>query len=202
MRLSSTSSAKPSVAKPGEVRLSAFEEKLRRAPSQKELAGIFKITTRHLRRWEMAEEAASRPCSRPYSHADLWRLYQRRGRKGWDRIFAAQLGLADVFERFDRMRDGGHEARMRDPRSEMAAMMLRSLVSDDAQGAGGDEVTSRIFSAGLASAAKAQLRAILDCDHAREVLVKAFFEAALVAEAQPGLIRGDVLESAESAMSA
>ncbi len=81
-------------------------------------------------------------------------------------------------------------------------MMLRSVVSDDAQDAGGDEVTPRIFSAGLASAAKAQLRAILDCGQARELLVKAFFEAALVAEAQPGLIRGDVLESVAAAMSA
>jgi hypothetical protein len=60
----------------------------------------------------------------------------------------------------------------------------------------------RIFSSGLAEAAKAQLCAILDCDHAREVLVKAFFEAALVAEAEPGCIRTVVVEAPTAAISA
>jgi len=186
----------------GAGRLSAFGQGLPRAPSQKELAGILKVTTRHLRRWEMAEEAANRPCSRPYSHADLWRLYQRRGGKGWDKTFAAQLGLSDVFERFDQMRDGCREAGSRHPRSDMAAMMLRSVATDGEESGVGDGLTPRIFSSGLAVAAKTQLRVILDCDRAREVLVKAFFEAALVAEAQPSHIRAVVVEASTTAISA
>ncbi len=64
----------------------------------------------------------------------------------------------------------------------MAAMMLRSIAAE------GDETDAeslpRVFGAGLATAAKTQLRLIVDCAHARDVLVKAFFEAALIAEAK------------------
>lgn len=200
MRLCSPKSAEPTTAGSRVGRLGVFGERGRRAPSQKELAGILNVTTRHLRRWEKAEEAAQRPCSRPYSQADMWRLYQRRGRRGWDKVFATQLGLADVFERFDRMRDGEGEAHARDSRSEMAVMMLQSVASDGTTAGNGGELAPRLFSVGLASAAKAQLRAILDCDQAREVFVKAFFEAALIAEAQPGLVRGDALELLEPAI--
>ncbi len=202
MRLCSPQSAERTSAGIGVGRLGAFGEGVRRAPSQKELAGILKVTTRHLRRWEMAEASANRPCSRPYSQADLWRLYQRRGRKGWDKTFAAQLGLADVFERFDRMRDGDGAFRATDPRSAMAVMMLQSIADHGTTAGTGGEHAPRIFSVGLAAAAKAQLRAILDCDKAREIFVKAFFEAALVAEAQPGLVQGGALELVESAIPA
>ena len=202
MRLCSPKIAEPTSADTGVGRLGVFSEGLRRAPSQKELAGILKVTTRHLRRWEMAEDVANRPCSRPYSLADLWRLYRRRGRRGWDKTFAAQLGLAEVFERFDRMRDGGGGTPATDSRSAMAVMMLQSIANVGTTAGNCGEHAPRIFSVGLAAAAKAQLRTILDCDQAREIFVKAFFEAALVAEAQPGLVQGGALELVESAIPA
>ncbi|MES2696113.1 MAG: hypothetical protein V4773_21755, partial [Verrucomicrobiota bacterium] len=167
-----------------EPRLSVFGEGLKRPPSQKELANILRVTTRHLRRWEDLEAAANRPCSRPYTHADLWHLYERRGRKGWDRFFAARSGLADVFERFDQIRCGAGAHGATDDRSTMAAMMLRSVATDGGGIAPGANSLPRMFGEGLAEAAKAQLLMIVDCTHAREVLVKAFFEAALIAEAQ------------------
>ncbi|MEO7799652.1 MAG: hypothetical protein ABIY47_18205, partial [Opitutaceae bacterium] len=91
MRLANHTTRKPVAAESGDARLSAFGGSLKRPPSQKELANILQVTTRHLRRWEELEAVANRPCSRPYSHADLWRLYERRGRKGWDRDFAARM---------------------------------------------------------------------------------------------------------------
>lgn len=184
MRLSAEPTRKSLAAKSGEARLSVFGEGLKRPPSQKELANILRVTTRHLRRWEDLEAAANRPCSRPYTHADLWHLYERRGRKGWDRHFAARSGLADVFERFDQIRCGAGAHGPADDRFTMAAMMLRSVATDGAGVAAGTNSLPRMFGAGLAETAKAQLLMIVDCTHAREVLVKAFFEAALIAEAQ------------------
>ncbi len=186
MRLAVQPTQKPAAAENGKGRLSAFGEGRRRTPSQKELAGILMVTTRHLRRWEMAEESANRPCSRPYSHADLWRLYQRRGKKGWDHAFASRLGFADIFERFDQMRLGHGEGGAADTRSTMAAMMLRSVATDGEEPFADADLTPRMFGAGLAVAAKTQLRTILNSEQARAILVKAFFEAALVAEARPG----------------
>jgi len=34
----------------------------------------------------------------------LWRLYQRRGKKGRDHAFASRLGFANILERVDPMR--------------------------------------------------------------------------------------------------
>ena len=182
MRSSEQQARKPVDFENGQVRLSAFGEGVKRAPSQKELAGILMVTTRHLRRWEIDEASANRPCSRPYSHADLWRLYQRRGRKGWDRVFAERLNLADIFERFDEIRGGSPGSDANDAHSSMATLMLRSIAADSEEELPATDSIPRMLGAGLANAAKAQLRAILDCEHARGILVKAFFQAALVAE--------------------
>ena len=171
------------VADRREPRLWTFGEGLKRAPSQKELALILRVTTRHLRRWESAEAAADRRCSRPYSHADLWHLYQRRGGKGWDRPEAARLGLAGILEFFDQMIPGNTPAQPQDERSVLAGLMLRSIVVDSQDGGPATRAFPRAFGAGLAITAKSQLRLIVDCDQARDILVKAFLEAALIAEA-------------------
>ena len=167
-----------------DTQLSFFGECIKRPPSQKGLAQVLDITTRHLRRWETAEDAAGRPCSRPYSHANLWHLYQRRGEKGWNRTEAGRLGLAEIFERFDRMIPGRVKAAEQDERSILAGLMLRSLVADELETAPGSSMLPRAFGAGLADAGKAQLRMIVECDQARDILVKAFFEAALIADAR------------------
>ena len=166
------------------LRLCAFGEGLKKAPSQKEMAGVLRVTTRHLRRWERAEAAANRCCSRPYTHADLWHLYQRRGTKGWDRSEAAGLGLSQVFERFDQMLLGSITKRPLDDRSTLVTLMLRSIAIDEKEAVPNANAYPHAFSAGLAKAAKTQLRLIVDCDHARELLAKAFFEAALITEAK------------------
>lgn len=157
---------------------------LRNPPSQKELAAVFQITPRHPRRWETLETASGRPCSHPYLHADLWRLYQHRRNGCWDRSFAAQIGLAEIFEEFDRIRASEmQEAHQNEqPESATVAMMLRCLAYEKsgADGAGG--FLSRVASEGLATAARSQLRAILECERASAVLRAAFFEAALIAE--------------------
>lgn len=184
MRLASEPMRKPSAVESDEVRLSAFGGGLKRQPSQKELAGILRVTTRHLRRWESAEAAANRPCSRPYTHADLWRLYQKHGRKGWDRETATRLGLAPIFQRFDAVRFGEFGGELKDDRSMTATLMLRSIAGDEGPVAAGGDPLPRMLGVGLAKAAKAQLRTIIDCAQARDILVKAFFEAALVAEAK------------------
>lgn len=146
MRLATQPTRKQFAAFSGELRLSAFGEGLKRSPSQKELASVLHVTTRHLRRWESAEAAGNRPCSQPYTDADLWRLYQRRGRKGWDRAFATRSGLADVFERFDQIRFGDVAPGPKDDRSMMAAMMLRSIAAE------GDETGARVDSLLLSEA--------------------------------------------------
>ncbi len=182
MRLATHPAQKTFGALSSEPRLSAFGEGLRRPPSQKELASILQVTTRHLRRWERAEAAADSPCSRPFTHSDLWRLYQRRGRKGgWNREIATRLGLASIFERFDEIRYGCLAREAGDERSTVAALMLRSIAEGDA--ANDFNQMPHMFGAGIAIAAKAQLRLIVDCVQARDILVKAFFEAALIAEA-------------------
>ena len=195
MRLANQTTRKPVAAESGDARLSAFGGSLKRPPSQKELANILQVTTRHLRRWEELEAVANRPCSRPYTHADLWRLYERRGRKGWDRDFAARMGVADVFDRFDQIRCGDDACGSKDDRFTMAAMMLRSVATDGTGAAAGSDSLPRMFGAGLAEAAKTQLRMIVDCAQARDVLVKAFFEAALIAEAKrvPQSVEPDAL---------
>ena len=170
-------------------RIPVFGRGQGKAPSQKELAGILMITTRHLRRWEMAEAAANQPCSRPYTHADLWRLFQRRSKKGWDRTFAERLGLAEVFHRFEAQSAGEHATEPLDNKSTLAAMLLRSLITDPGEDGAGEGGLPKMFGAGMAATAKAQLCHILDCESAQAILVKAFFEAALVAEAQLGVVQ-------------
>ncbi len=182
---------KSSAVESGEVRLSAFGGGLKRSPSQKELAGILRVTTRHLRRWESAEAAANRPCSRPYTHANLWSLYQKQGRKGWDRETATRLGLATIFQRFDQIRFGELGGGLKDDRSMTATLMLRSIAGDEGPVANGGDSLPRMLGVGLEKAAKAQLRTIIDCAQARDILVKAFFEAALVAEAKHVAPDGD-----------
>lgn len=182
MRLVSQRVQKPLAVENGELRLSAFGEGSRRPPSQKELAGILGVTTRHLRRWENAEAAAGRTCSRPYTHADLWHLYQYRGRKGWDRNMGARLGLAAVFERFDQIRFGGAKNEPKDGQSMLAALMLRSIAMNGDEVVAGEDSLPRMFGTGLAEVARSQLRVIVSCDQACDLLVKAFFEASLIAE--------------------
>lgn len=168
----------------GEPRLSVFGEGLRRPPSQKELAGILGVTTRHLRRWENAEAAAGRTCSRPYTHADLWHLYQYRGRKGWDRHMGTRLGLAAVFERFDQIRFGDAKNEPKNGQSMLAALMLRSIAMNGGEAVTGEDSLPRMLETGLAEVARSQLRVIVSCDQACDLLVKAFFEASLIAEAK------------------
>ena len=155
------------------------------------------ITARHLRRWELDEVTANRPCSRPYTHSDLWRLYQRRGRKGWDRVFAARLDLADIFEHFDQIRADSLGGDASDAYSTMAAVMLGTIAADAEEAPTATNLLPQMFGAGLAKAAKAQLRAILGCKQAKAILVKAFFEAALVAETRQSSARTRV-ESLEA----
>lgn len=162
MRLAAEATRKSLAVKSGEVSLSVFGEVLKRPPSQKELASILQVTTRHLRRWEDLETAANRPCSCPYTHADLWRLYERRGRKGWDRSFASRLGMADVFERFDQIRSGADTNDVKDDQCTTAALMLRSIATGGNGTMEGSSSVPLIFGSGLAEAARAQLRLIVD----------------------------------------
>ena len=181
MRLATQPTRKQFAALGSEPRLSAFGEGLKRPPSQKELANIFQVTARHLRRWERAEAAAGSPCSRPFTHSDLWRLYQRRGKKGWNREIATRLGLVSIFERFNEVRYGNGHGEPGDERSIVAALMLRSIAEGEV--GNGSNQMPHMFGTGIVTAAKAQLRLIVDCVQARDILVKAFFEAALIAEA-------------------
>lgn len=189
MRLPIKKSKKSSPIVQDAGKISVFGIGQGRAPSQKELTGILMITTRHLRRWEMEEASANQPCSRPYTHADLWRLFQRRGKKGWDRTFAERLGLVDVFLRFEALSAGAHTAGPLDNKSSLATMLLWSLISDSSEGGAGESALPKMLGAGMAVTAKAQLRQILECESAQAILVKAFFESALVAEAQHGLVQ-------------
>jgi len=189
MRLPVQELKQPSSVAQSAGRISVFGRGQGKSPSQKELAGILMITTRHLRRWEMEEAVANQPCSRPYTHADLWRLFQRRGKKGWDRTFAERLGLAEVFHRFEALSTGAHTTGPIDNKSSLATMLLWSLIFDSSEGGAGERGLPKMLGAGMAVTAKAQLRQILECESAQAILVKAFFESALVAEAQRGLVQ-------------
>ena len=95
-----------------------------------------------------------------------------------------RLGLADVFERFDQIRCGEAGRGPKDDRFTMATMMLRSVATEGCGVAVELASFPRMFGVGLAEATKAQLRLIVSCPPARDVLVKAFFEAALIADAK------------------
>lgn len=115
-------------------------------------------------------------------------------------VFAARIGLADVFERFDQIRLGDGTRGAKDSRSTTAAMMLRSIATEGNESVTGLDSLPHLFWAGLATAAKAQLRQIVDCPEARDILVQAFFEAALIAEAKG--VQGTVESNAPAALSA
>ena len=66
----------------------------------------------------------------------------------------------------------------------MAALMLRSIATNGDELSAGADSLPRMFGAGLTEAARSQLRVIVDCEQACDLLVKAFFEAALIAEAK------------------
>lgn len=74
--------------------------------------------------------------------------------------------------------------RPQDERSVLAGLMLQNLALEEGEIIQGAASLPRAFGSSLAKAAKIQLRMIVDCDQAREILVKAFFEAALIAEAK------------------
>lgn len=76
-----------------------------------------------------------------------------------------------------------------DNKSTLATMLLRSLITDPAEDGAGEGGLPKMFGAGMAATAKAQLRQIFDCESAQAILVKAFFESALVAEAQLGVVQ-------------
>lgn len=157
---------------------------LARAPSQKELAYLLRVTTRHLRRWEAAEAAAGRQCSRPYTAADLWRLYSYRRGKGWDRTEAQRLRLTSLFEQFDEMMATVEPPENRRDHLSLTLLMLKSIAWENAPGVPGDSIP-RTMNVNLALSAREQLRSILGCERARTLLARAFFEAALVSEANP-----------------
>jgi hypothetical protein len=68
-------------------------------------------------------------------------------------------------------------------------MLLRSLISDPGDDEAGEGGLPKTFGAGMATIAKAQLRQILEYESAQAILVKAFIEAAFVAEAQQGFVQ-------------
>lgn len=163
-------------------------EPLKRAPSQKELASILGVTTRHLRRWEHAENKLGRAACRPYTAADLWRLYLRRYPKKWNCAAATRLQLAPLFHRFEELLNNGTPREGANERSTLSVLMLKSLASDESQIDAGASVLPRPLGANLVHAAKEQLREILASAAARDILVRAYFEAALVADgARAGL---------------
>ena len=160
--------------------------KLAQAPSQKELAGVFGITTRHLRRLEDLESSGNQPCSRPYTASDLWRLFRRRHPKRWNRAEAERLELAGLFTQFEQMLSPRDTTDPSDDHSSVALLMLRSIAWQDNASAAGTPALPRLFGANLAQAAREQLRDILQCPSARAVLARAFLSAALLADSSPG----------------
>lgn len=175
----------PAIVRSGAGKTSARELSaiaLARAPSQKELAGVLRVTTRHLRRWETAEAAAGRPCSRPYTASDLWRLLNYRHGKGWDREEASRLHLTALFDQFEKVNAPEVAAPTQQDDFSVSFLMLRSIAWDESPP--GQQVP-RMLAANLANSARDQLRAILGCERGRSILVRAFFEAALVSEQSP-----------------
>lgn len=157
---------------------------LARAPSQKELAYLLRVSTRHLRRWESAEAAAGRPCSRPYTAADLWRLYAYRRGKGWDHAEAQRLRLAPLFQQFDEMSATASTKQNYGDHFSLTLLMLKSIAWETASVVPGESIP-RALTANLAFSAREQLRTILGCERGRTLLVRAFFEAALVSDSHP-----------------
>lgn len=159
-------------------------EKLSYAPSQKELALVFRITTRHLRRWEEAEASEGRQCSRPYNRTDLWNLYLRRGGKGWDREQAQRLGLGTLFVTFDQIASTPAVPPTQDDRSAVASLLLRSLSADETEIAANH--LPRAVTQVLTETAKKQISRLMACEKSRALLVRAFLEGALIADVESG----------------
>lgn len=158
---------------------------LARTPSQKELACVFGITTRHLRRLEELESSETQPCSHPYATADLWRLFRRRHPKRWNRAEAERLRLAALFTQFEQILSPHDPADPLDDQHSAALLMLRSIAWQDFAHLTGAAALPKLLGENLAQSAREQLRAILHCPRARTVLARAFFEAALIAESAP-----------------
>lgn len=182
VRVSATAAAATSQPSNAKTEFSAAISLLARPPSQKELANVFRVTTRHLRRWEHAEREAGRPCSHPYSTADLWRLYQRRYPKLWDRAEAVRLRLESVFDQFDAMLGRGCDTSPPDENATATTLMLKCLAWDGAETPAGTLGLPHPLRAKFAQAAREQLREILLCGAARETLARAYFEATLLAQ--------------------
>ncbi len=155
---------------------------LARTPSQKELACVFGITTRHLRRLEELESSLSQPCSRPYATADLWHLFRRRHPKRWNRAEAERLRLTALFTQFEQILSPQDPADPLNDQHSAALLMLRSIAWHDSTHLMGTAALPKLLGENLAQSAREQLRVILHCPRARVVLAHAFFEAALVAE--------------------
>lgn len=68
---------------------------------QKDLANLFAVTTRQIRRWERQAEKEGRPFPKPYNLSGLARMFMMRRTHCWSRSWAEQLGLLDVFEEFE-----------------------------------------------------------------------------------------------------
>lgn len=158
---------------------------LARTPSQKELACVFGITTRHLRRLEDLESTLNQPCGHPYTASDLWRLFRRRHPKRWDKAEAERLKLADLFTQFEQMLSPHAGMDALDEQSSVAVLMLRSIAWQDAAPPAGAAALPKLLGGNLAQSARQQLRAILQCADARAVLARAFFEAAIMADSSP-----------------
>jgi hypothetical protein len=158
---------------------------IKRPPSQKELATVFGITTRHLRRWEQAEQEIGHTCGRPYSAVDLWRLYQRRYPKKWDRAEGARLQLAALLDRFDAILGRNATSVEGDDHTALTILMLKSLAWEGDIVPAGTLALPLPMRTNLVRAAKEQLRSILACVPAREVLSRAYFEAVLLTDSNP-----------------
>jgi hypothetical protein len=158
---------------------------LARTPSQKELAYVFGITSRHLRRLEEMESSGNQPCGRPYNAFDLWRLFRRRHPKRWNRAEAERLKLADLCTQFEEMLFPRGVNGPSDDYNSVALLMLGSIAWQDHSDLAGASALPRLLGANLAQSTREQLRAILQCPDARAVLARAFFEAALMADSSP-----------------
>ncbi|MEO6874883.1 MAG: hypothetical protein ABI222_08680, partial [Opitutaceae bacterium] len=126
------------------------------------------------------ESCEGRHCSHPYNRTDLWNLYRHRCGKGWDRDQAQRLGLAEMFVAFDRMASKASTPQTADDRFVIAGFMLRSLSADETRIV--ESNLPRAVALALAETAKKQLSELMACDGARDLLIRAFLEGALIAD--------------------
>jgi transcriptional regulator with XRE-family HTH domain len=150
--------------------------------SQKQLAAILRITSRHLRRLENMLTANNIPCERPYSVCDLFRIFRVRSGRGWDREFAARVGVDELFDRFETLLQ---PERVIGQDTEWLSIALASMAADDRDSLPVPDARSVPVSIrqSLKEVMKMQLRAILLNRRSREILLGAFLEATLALEA-------------------